>query len=82
MLQLNAKRFDKRVIHRLASVLAQPQNFYRSLFTPSELECIRQINNVNAQDANRIIALHFEHNNIHSLFVSDANVSELMRETV
>tara|TARA_Y100000389_G_C17468430_1_gene527916 strand:+ start:1293 stop:1898 length:606 start_codon:yes stop_codon:yes gene_type:complete len=77
---LGKKRFDKRSIHRLATVLSQPNNFYRTLFTPQELKCMQKMKDVRAKDVNCHIRKLFERQNNWSLFVEDSNVAELLRD--
>ena len=43
LVSLNHKRFDKRVIRRLCTMLSDQHNVYRPLFTADELQAARQI---------------------------------------
>ena len=79
MIPVNKKRLDKRVIHRLAGVLSQPNNFYRTMFTAKELDCLAEVFHGSPKDVNVPIARLYERQNAHSLFVWNSNVAELMR---
>lgn len=79
LVPLGRKRFDKRSIHRIATVLSQPDNFYRSLFTPPELKCIAKMTKMKAKDVNHAASKLFWKENTKPLFVEDSNVAELLR---
>ena len=79
LMPINKKRFDKRVIHRLSVILSQPDNFYRCLFTKSELKAMEKMAKMKAKDVNLVVAALYQSQNIHSLFVTDSNVAELVR---
>ena len=79
LMPLNGKRFDKRSVHRIATVLSQPENYYRTLFTRAELKCVAKMKNMQAKDVNRALSKHFKRENMRTLFVEDSSVAEMLR---
>ena len=79
LIALHDKRLDKRVIHRIAKILNQPNNYYRTMFSGRELACIDKIAKSNTKSVNAIISKLYKTANANSLFVIDYNVAELVR---
>lgn len=75
---------DKRVFHRLCYTLHQrykgQSNFFRTLFTQSELEVIDYVATQPKQDLPRLIAAFFHANMASSLLLHSKQTARLVRE--
>tara|TARA_B100001540_G_scaffold245576_1_gene220721 strand:+ start:1672 stop:2313 length:642 start_codon:yes stop_codon:yes gene_type:complete len=77
---LNSKRLDKRIVHRMATIISQENNYYRTLFTPQELECIREMQQLTPRTVSKAIKKLYTNQNNDPLFVLNAHVADFMRK--
>lgn len=76
---LNSKRLDKRIVHRMASILSQENNYYRTLFSAVELECIHEMQQLTPKTVSKAVKRLYLLKNNHPLFVLNAHVAEFLR---
>ena len=80
LVSLNHKRFDKRVIRRLCTMLSDQHNVYRALFTADELHAARQIMVAPVSAIDSVLAALYTTNNANSFFVESPEVAEYLRK--
>jgi len=79
---LKGKTFDARVAQRLAAALSAstgPSNFFRSAFTPAELELCERLANANLSVVTSTVATFVFDQNARSPFLPCAKLTELVR---
>ena len=75
---IDGKAFDSRVLHRLAKSIADPDNYYRTMFSVTELELMTEIAASTPILAHAKVARHYA--NKHGfLFCTSRKVSEFLR---
>ena len=80
LMPLNHKRFDKRVIRRLCTMLSDKHNVYRVLFTSEELQTAGQIMLAPVSAIDRVLAALYTSKNANSFFVESPEVAEYLRK--
>ena len=74
------KKVDTRILHKIASNLNEPNNFYRTLFGKDELELFGRLSQQPMTELkHELVAFYYAQNNA-PLFVHNAKMAELLRE--
>jgi hypothetical protein len=82
-LDLRSRRnYDARVMHRMAGTLTHSTNYYRALFSPEELEFLREAAAAQIADFHAVAARHFVAHNADPLFLLDELVTEAVRRSI